>query len=208
MSSFTPQELKQAAEELKALTPEGYLEQTKYMQTIEKQWPEAPASATVDVNDPNGWRPRFTVREFTIDALVGSYSYLMQTLSDLGFTPNFSGAAIAPAAASNGAAVAKKEIRLTSNIDADVTRLDMFEVETISRIVGQTATTPPKPYQYLLCKGGIWTQYGWRAYPEVIPTTFDLNKAEIGAAQTPPDEMKIAYFDKEKKKIVAFATME
>jgi hypothetical protein len=206
MSSFTPQELKQAAEELKALTPEGYLEQTKYMQTIEKQWPEAPASATVDVNDPNGWRPRFTVREFTIDALVGSYSYMMQTLSDLGFTPNFSGAAIAPATAPNGAAVAKKEIRLTSNLDADVTRLDMFEVETICHLAAQS--TSNKPYHYLLCKGGIWKQYGWKAYPEVIPTTFDLNKAEIGVSTAPPDEMKIAYFDKETKKIVAFAAME
>jgi hypothetical protein len=131
----------------------------------------------------------------------------MQTLSDLGFTPNFSGSAIAPAQASNGGAqVARKEIRLTSNVDADVTRLEMFEVETICHL--ETATTPPKPYQYLLCKGGIWTQYGWRAYPEVIPTTFDLNKAEIAVATAPPAEMRIAYFDKEKKKVVAFATMD
>ena len=207
MSSFTPQELKQAAEELKALTPEGYLEQTKYMQTIEKQWPEAPASVNVDVNDPNGWRPRFTIREFTVDALINSYSYLMQTLSDLGFMPNISGKAITLAEAQGVVSgVAKKEIRLTSNIDADVTRLDMFEVETICHLAAQS--TSNKPYHYLLCKGGIWKQYGWKAYPEVIPTTFDLNKAEIGVSTAPPDEMKIAYFDKETKKIVAFAAME
>ena len=191
----------EAAAALETMTPEAYTELMAYVASMEEALPEAPASCNFKVATPRGWDIQFTLRGWDENRLLERVSAFERLLEEAGCAPAGGKGPATPQAA---AQAEQKPIRITSDgVDPAVVEgpeVDSFKVETLT--YGFSGKTP-----HLVVRGGRWTQFGWKAWPEVIPGDVDYGKWPVGEPQSPPDCMAFAYVDKGKKKIVAFATV-
>lgn len=79
-----------------------------------------------------------------------------------------------------------------------------FEVETVTKGYTTGGNNPGSPY--LTCKGGRFSQYGWRAYAEIIPpdVAAQWDTWTPGVAYAVPPSMRHARFDEARRKVVEF----
>jgi hypothetical protein len=192
--------LEEAAQELDGMTPESLLEHFEYIHTLENRQglPEAPASVNFKIKTKNGTDVQFTMRDVDEIALLKRFNSLVKLMKNHGSEP-----VKRDSSASTVAANDTTEIRITSEVDASVIdnpNVERFDVTSLEYGIGKV--------KFLMVKGGVWTKFGWRAYPEVIPTGVDYESWDVGVSVTDiPENMKYAFVDKTegKRKIVAFA---
>ena len=196
MSSMT---LEEAALALNGMTPEAYLEVMDYVESLELRQglPEAPSSVNFRMNGADGGEAQFTLRDWDENNLLVRFKKLLDLTKSDG----------AQAVVSRQQ-IAKREpdleVRITSEVAASV-----IEGENVERFeVSELEFNRGNKTDFVMVKGGVWMKFGWRAYPEVIPTSVSTEDWTPGESHTNvPPEMKYAYVDKTdgKRKIVAFA---
>jgi hypothetical protein len=184
----------EAAEELKSMTPEEYVDLMAYVQKLEQGLPEAPASINFRMTMPTGDDVMFTMRDWNENQLYIRFSKFIEILKAQGATPQ----------ERDSTTISNDEpLRITSDVDhtvIDGQDVEVFEVSSLTYMFTNNGTP------YVNVKGGVWKKYGWRAYTEIIPPELNVGTWTVGEErkQVPP-ELKYAYVDKTKKKIVAFA---
>jgi hypothetical protein len=186
----------EASAELESMTPGAYIELMSYVQQMEISLPEAPASINFKVKMPTGEDAMLTMRDWDENNLIERFDLFVSIMREKGAAPIERD--------KRPENLTQKEVRITSEVNADVINgadVEVFEVSSLTYLFTQNGNP------YLNVRGGVWQKYGWRAYPEIVPPEFDLNtwttREEITAV---PLSMKYAYVNKGLKKIVAFAT--
>ena len=191
--------LEEASEELSTITPEKYIELLDYIASLEvanaKGLPEAPASINFRVKTAEGPEAMFTMRDWDENALLERFGNVVALMKEHGAEPVKRGRGNADEEA--------VEVRITSEVDPSVIEGENVERFEVSSLTYQFAGKTP----YLLVRGGFWTKYGWRAYPEIIPPSIPYGDWTQGEERNSiPADLRYAFVDKTKKKIMAFAT--
>lgn len=193
----------EAAELLASMTPEDMLDMQRFMAASEQNLPEAPVSVNFRGTTTNGYDFMFTLRDWDEIRLLGRViKFAIEVEKRIGLSPpggNSRGSQYSP---QQDATPSNDEVRLTSQVDASVIEAPSVEMYAVTSLEYGFAGKTPR----LKVRGGRYTKWGYSAYPEVIPEDVDYGSWEIGKELTAiPANMKYAYVDKEKKKIVAFA---
>ena len=95
------------------------------------------------------------------------------------------------------------EVRITSAVDPAVTEGANIKSFEVKALVYKLSKKGP----YLKAKGGRWMKWGLNAFHEVIPQDVDYGSWQVDVDTTNvPPQMRYAYYDEDKKQVVAFAT--
>lgn len=199
---------------LESMTPEDYLDLMNYIKKLESNLPEAPASFTFRTEDEAGWNVQMTMRDADEFVLLDRYNQFRNRIAQNGIRPEGSFTAPAPAPVQQTQAQPTQQTQAQPEqqqpqINATVTSpkapdltdqsLEVFEVSSLNHLVSEQGS------HYLQVKGGRWKKFGWKAWPEIVPEGYELTQFAIGQDTAPPVDFELAYVNRERKKIVAFA---
>jgi hypothetical protein len=199
--------LQKAAEQLSQMTPESYLELLNYIDSMKDNLPEARASVNFFGTTSKGWDCQFTLRDHDEKILIKRFADFQEYLdryhvSPKGKSSSASSVPSSPSAppSSTPSPPPKVETRIPGEYPPDDGQagIDTYEVEIVNHQVASNGA------HFLLCKGGKYMKYGYRAYEEIVPDTVNFENWPMGQDFSPPDEVKVAWVDLEKKKIIRF----
>lgn len=200
-SERTKAQLERAAKEIAETTPEAWLDLQEYIQNLEKNWPEAPCSINFRAVHPDGWVLQYTLRDFDDEILGERVNAMIQSLARDGYVTDRGYVPTGTLAKTKSESGEDKALVVTSpGISPDM--LSEHESYPCETIIHQR--TSGKGIDHLVVKGGNWKQYGYKAWPEVIPADFNFDEYEIGKEASPPQSMRLAYFSKTEKRVIAF----
>jgi hypothetical protein len=194
---YSKEDIEQAEEKLATLTVEDLLAQDTYISKLEAGMPEAPASLNFYGISQEGWNIQFTLRDVDENILMQRFERFTDYLSAMRIEPKAVGQQNI-ATVAQAAPVSAEPTYVPSGVDLDTPGIVVFPVESITHQVSTNGV------HYLNAKGGKWTQYGWKAWPEVVPTTVNVEQLPFGELKEVPGELAMAWADTTKKKIVAF----
>jgi len=201
---YSKEKLERAKSEIEQLTPEEWIALQDYVLKLEKGWPEVPASVNLKVVAPNGIEEQWTIRDFDDDMLHERHARLVSLLEEDGYVPQRT--YVAPSEYKAPKASSPKEnealIITTPGVTQDILDKGGYESYPVESIIHMK--TAGKAISYVVVKGGSYKAYGYKAWPEVFPGDFVIDKYPNGKELPPPASMRVAYLDKEAKKIVAF----
>lgn len=192
--------LEEAAQALQELTPEDLLAMMRYQEASEQSLPEAPASMNFRAVSKQGFEFLITLRDWDENRLLDRVLSFGGTLSDKASIVPSSGGGYKKAAQP----VSTGEVRLTTEgVDPSIIEgpnIIMYQVETLVHKIGKRGA-------YFKAKGGQWKQWGWNAFQDVFPKDVNFGTAlqQDQEITDIPSQLKYAYVDKDKKRVVAFA---
>ena len=208
-SAYSPEELEEAKNQIAALTPEAFIDISRYIQSMESldrqtTLPEAAGVSWRDVFDDAGSRVNLTARaaspELALRALMEATAVANR---EYGLRTTPFPAADQPQYIPDLLASQPQQVTVSTTGQPAAPKqpaqgLETFPVETVQHAVSQTGV------HYVLAKGGPWVTYGWKAYKEKVPSEIKFEDWPIGQLQPVPTSMRVAILDKAAKKIVGF----
>lgn len=193
---YTAEDIEQAQERLATMTVEDLLGIDEYISKLEQNMPEAPASLNFFGVSEEGWNLQYTLRDVDEMVLMARYQRFVDYLNSIGISPKQVGQG---ATKSGATATSKDSVYVPEGVDATDDSVDVYEVENLVHQVSQNGT------HFLIAKGGKYSQYGYKAWPEVVEKAgVNVEEMPFGETTKIPPELRLAWVDKNKKKIVAF----
>lgn len=194
------EELERAKQTIAAMSPEEFLELEKYILSLEARLPEAPASANFSAMSATGYQTQFTLRDNNETQLLERLQSFQLLIEAEGYRDL--SRQVTKTIHEDGKEVVSEinltELRIPDGLE-NIDDLEPFVVDAVSHVVTNSGK------HHLKVFGGYWQKYGWSAWEEVIPTPEWINWS-IGEKKTPPKELAVAWFSKEKKKVLAFSS--
>lgn len=219
-TAYSPEQLTAAKEELTKLSPQEWLELQTYVSGLEAQatLPEAGGVCYTTLVSPTGAEVNMTARA----------SHPVEALRALMTGVRFAGdayklfpkrprpvptTASAPptqeaSAQTTAQALPQRQIPLTqvgASPQPQATAQGQPGVIEVIEVKSVTKQVSPNGKEYLNVKGGMYTKYGLKAWPEVIPPGMDLQNMAVGVEFTViPDWMRYAAVSPDRKKVTLF----
>ena len=167
----------------------------------EPKYTEASASWNLKYFTKDGFNSMITLRANSPAELIPQIQRTMKWVGENKFTPERPRATVpGPTAPAPTPGVSPAQAAATVAAAATPAGEETYEVLSVAHCVTESGK------DYVRVKGGHFTQYGLKAWPEVVPgANSDWINWAIGTEYNPPAEMFTAVFiPGEKKKVIRF----
>jgi hypothetical protein len=227
-SIYSPEELQQAAETIKSLTPEAYLEMLALIRSTDVQaiLPEAGGYAFTDLYAPDGAVVKVGARSYhpipAFKELMVSVEYCkrhsnLKSVPDTAPTNTPSAASVAqPASTAVAPTTAPQKAPESSHVASPPREEPVYESVgegqgsvseqklTVS-LISKALTQGGNPYLLIKTREPQYAKYGIKAWPEVLPQELAFDAMQPGIEAKPIDSMRFAFYDTQTKKVKSFS---